>query len=281
MNLELSNRLDKKKYEDPLWHKRFYIFIGLIIFFIYLLGSVEFNLKNLFDARSVEVTKKFLISFFPPEISSEFLILVFDEALVTIAIATVGLISALLIGIPAALLICNSLSFSSVEGEASIVSKSFRYAVRLILIFLRSVPEIVWALLFVRVVGLGPTAAIIAIALTYGGMLGKVYAEILESGGGEISDKLVFNGLSRGQILFYVLIPQNILEIVSYTVYRWECAVRSTVILGFVGAGGLGQQLENSMKMFAGGEICTLLMAFIILVWFSDWLSKSLRDQIV
>ena len=123
--------------------------------------------------------------------------------------------------------------------------------------------------IFIRVVGLSHGS--IVAALTYGGMIGKVYAEILESGGNKISDKFIFNGLSRFQILFFVLIPQNILEIVSYTIYRWECAVRSTVILGFVGAGGLGQQLENSMKMFAGGEICTLLIAFIFLVWFADF----------
>ncbi len=281
MKLQISSNYNDTKYEDPNWVRRVFLFIILIILIAPLFISVEFNLKNLFDDSSIQVTKNFLKSFFPPEISFDFLMLVFNEALVTISIATVGLVCALMIGIPAAIIICNSLSFSSLEGKTKMTSRFFRYFVRFFLIFLRSVPELVWALLFIRVVGLGPTAAIIAISLTYGGIIGKVYAEILESGGGEISDKFFLNGLSRFQILFFVLIPQNILEIVSYTIYRWECAVRSTVILGFVGAGGLGQQLENSMKMFAGGEICTLLIAFIVLVWFADWLSRSIRDQIL
>jgi phosphonate transport system permease protein len=66
---------------------------------------------------------------------------------------------------------------------------------------------------------------------------------------------LLVNGSGRLQAFFYGLLPQNAAELTSYTVYRWECAIRSTVVLGFVGAGGLGQQMDSSMKMFAGGEV--------------------------
>jgi phosphonate transport system permease protein len=139
------------------------------------------------------------------------------------------------------------------------------------------VPELVWALIFVRVVGLGPTAGVIAIALTYGGMLGKVYAEILESGETHASTTLLRNGAGRLQTFFYALLPQNAGEITSYTVYRWECAIRSSVVLGFVGAGGLGQQMDNSMKMFNGGEVATMLLVFIGLVALADAVSSWLR----
>jgi phosphonate transport system permease protein len=152
-----------------------------------------------------------------------------------------------------------------------------RQAVRLLLIVLRSVPELVWALVFVRVVGLGPTAGVLAIALTYGGMLGKVYAEILESGEPHATHTLLRNGSSRLQAFFYGLLPQNAAELTSYTVYRWECAIRSSVVLGFVGAGGLGQQLDNSMKMFKGGEVFTMLAVFVLLVALADRVSAGLR----
>jgi phosphonate transport system permease protein len=66
----------------------------------------------------------------------------------------------------------------------------------------------------------------------------------------------------------------------SYTVYRWECAIRSSVVLGFVGAGGLGQQLDNSMKMFNGGEVATLLLVFIALVALADRVSAWLRKAL-
>jgi phosphonate transport system permease protein len=155
-----------------------------------------------------------------------------------------------------------------------------RWCVRATLIVLRSIPELIWALVFVRVVGLGPTAGVLAIALTYGGMLGKVYAEILESGESHATQTLMRNGSGRLQAFAYALLPSHAAELASYTVYRWECAIRSSVVLGFVGAGGLGQQLDNSMKMFNGGEVATLLLVFITLVALADrvsaWLRKSL-----
>jgi len=148
-----------------------------------------------------------------------------------------------------------------------------RQAIRWTLIVLRSIPELVWALVFVRVVGLGPTAGVLAIALTYGGMLGKVYGEILESGETTPTETLLRNGTGRLQAFFYGLLPQNVMELTSYTVYRWECAIRSSVVLGFVGAGGLGQELDNSMKMFNGGEVSTMLIVFILLVALADAVS--------
>ncbi|MEO7404957.1 MAG: ABC transporter permease subunit, partial [Burkholderiales bacterium] len=129
----------------------------------------------------------------------------------------------------------------------------------------------------VRVVGLGPTAGVLAIALTYGGMLGKVYAEILESGETHVTSSLLRNGAGRLQAFFFGLLPQSAAELTSYSVYRWECAIRSSAVLGFVGAGGLGQQMDASMKMFNGGEVATMLLVFILLVWLADQASAWLR----
>jgi phosphonate transport system permease protein len=155
-----------------------------------------------------------------------------------------------------------------------------RQSLRWGLIGLRSVPELVWALVFVRVVGLGPTAGVLAIALTYGGMLGKVYGEILESGEQHATETLLRNGSSRVQAFCFGLLPQNAAELTSYTVYRWECAIRSSVVLGFVGAGGLGQLLDGSMKMFNGAEVLTVLVVFVLLVALADGLSAGLRRSI-
>jgi phosphonate transport system permease protein len=132
-------------------------------------------------------------------------------------------------------------------------------------------------LVFVRVVGLGATAGVLAIALTYGGMLGKVYADILESGDTHAASSLMRNGGGRLQAFFYGLLPQNAPELTSYTVYRWECAIRSSAVLGFVGAGGLGQQMDSSMKMFNGSEVSTILLVFMLLVWLADRASAFLR----
>ncbi len=79
------------------------------------------------------------------------------------------------------------------------------------------------------------------------------------------------------QTFLYAALPQSAAELTSYTVYRWECAIRSSAVLGFVGAGGLGQQMDNSMKMFNGSEVATMLIAFIVLVALSDMVSARLR----
>jgi len=71
--------------------------------------------------------------------------------------------------------------------------------------------------------------------------------------------------------------PSAVSEVVSYTVYRWECAIRASVVMGFVGAGGLGQQIDLSMRMFAGAEVASMLLTFLVLVVLADLLSRFLR----
>jgi phosphonate transport system permease protein len=262
---------------DPAWLGRlFWLAAGLVVLWP-LAVATEFRPWRLFEPQSLRVTGNFLATLLPPAHSAEFLAMVARESWRTVAIATAGMTLALVLALPLTLLATGTLSLSALSGRMARGPFGLRQAVRALLIVLRSVPELVWALVFVRVVGLGPTAGVLAIALTYGGMLGKVYAEILESGETHATQTLLRNGSSRLQGFFYGLLPQNAAELASYTVYRWECAIRSSVVLGFVGAGGLGQQLDNSMKMFAGGEVFTMLAVFVLLVALADRVSAGLR----
>jgi phosphonate transport system permease protein len=265
---------------DPAWTGRvFWVLAGLVLLWP-MLVLTEFKPWVLWHEDSRKVIFNFLGDFFPPAHDAEFLTLVLKETWRTVAIATAGIALALLMAVPLTLLGTSALSVSLLSGRMSLVPRALRQLVRWLLILLRSIPELVWALVFVRVVGLGPTAGVLAIALTYAGMLGKVYTEILESGEAHATQSLMRNGSGRLQAFFYGLLPQNAAEITSYTVYRWECAIRSSAVLGFVGAGGLGQQLDNSMKMFKGGEVATLLMVFMLLVWLADVASSWLRKEL-
>ncbi|WP_239688897.1 ABC transporter permease subunit, partial [Aquitalea magnusonii] len=145
------------------------------------------------------------------------------------------------------------------------------------MVILRGIPEIVWALLLVRAVGLGSLPAVLAIGLAYGGMLAKVYAEILESQTPGLASALYLQGASRWQCLLYGLWPQALPELLSYSVYRWECAIRASAVMGFVGAGGVGQLLDTSLKMLNGGEVSTLLLVFLLLVSLSEGVSQLSR----
>ena len=265
---------------DPAWMGRAFWSVAFALLMWPLLTITEFKPWLLWHPDSRKVMGSFLGDFFPPAHDKEFLLLVAKETWRTVAIATAGIALALLLAIPLTLLGTSALSVSLLSGRMARLPAFARQLIRWLLIVLRSVPELVWALVFVRVVGLGPTAGVIAIALTYAGMLGKVYTEILESGEAHATQSLMRNGGGRLQAFFYGLLPQNAAELTSYTVYRWECAIRSSAVLGFVGAGGLGQQLDNSMKMFKGSEVATLLLVFMLLVWLADKASSWLRKEL-
>jgi phosphonate transport system permease protein len=262
---------------DPAWLGRvFWVSAGLLLLVPALIAA-EFKPWLMLEPENLKITARFLADFLPPKVEPQFLADVARETWRTVAIATAGITLALVLAIPLTLLSTAALSVSALPGRMHALPFFLRQAVRWLLILLRSVPELVWALVFVRVVGLGPTAGVLAIALTYAGMLGKVYGEILESGDAQASTALLRNGAGRLQAFFFGLLPQNAAELTSYTVYRWECAIRSSAVLGFVGAGGLGQHMDTSMKMFAASEVSTMLLVFVLLVWLADVLSGQLR----
>ena len=246
-----------------------------------LLLIAEFRPAALFDARNLAVMGGFIGQFFPPEISGNFLALTLKATIETLAMATAGMALAMLLAIVLGLVLAHSLSISRIgPGPNRGFGEAVRALARLALLVLRGVPELVWALLLVRAFGLGPAAGVLAIALTYGGMLGKVYSEILESGDTRPARVLLESGSGRMMAFFYGLLPGAAQELASYTVYRWECAVRASVIMGFVGAGGLGQLMDQSMKMLAGGEVSTILIIFLLLVLFADVVSGTVRKAL-
>jgi len=243
-----------------------------------LMLVAEFRPADLFDARNLKVMGGFLGQFFPPNLGGEFLGLALKATVETLAMATAGTALALLLAAPLGLVLSHSLSISRIgPGPGRGAGEAVRALARLMLLVLRGIPELVWALLLVRAFGLGPAAGVLAIAVTYGGMLGKVYSEILESGDTRAARVLLESGSGRMMAFFYGLLPSSAQELASYTVYRWECAVRASVIMGFVGAGGLGQLMDQSMKMLNGGEVSTILIIFLLLVLLADAISGAVR----
>jgi phosphonate transport system permease protein len=263
---------------DPLAATRLAALVAALVVLWPLLVLAEFKPWTLFDAANLRVMGGFLAGFLPPATSVAFLGLLATATLQTLAIATAGLALAWAVAVPLAFAATPSLSVSRIgPGRGLARGRVVRSGVRLVLVALRAVPEVVWALVFVRALGLGPAAGVLAIALTYAGMLGKVYAEILESGDTRPARALLEAGSGRLAALCYGLLPGAAQELASYTVYRWECAVRASVVMGFVGAGGLGQLMDQSMKMLNGGEASTILVTFLALVLLADALSAALR----
>ncbi|MDM0065467.1 ABC transporter permease [Variovorax sp. J31P207] len=243
-----------------------------------MLQLAGFHPAALFGAGNLQVIGGFLAGFVPPATAPEFLALLAKATLETLAMATAGTALAFLIGAPLAFVTTRALSRSRIgPGPGRVRAATLRQCARSLLMVLRAIPEIVWALIFVRALGLGPAAGVLALAITYGGMLGKVYAEVLESTDTAPARALLESGSGRLAALCYGLLPNCAQELTSYTVYRWECAVRASVVMGFVGAGGLGQLMDQSMKMLNGGEASSILLVFLGLVLLADALSNALR----
>jgi len=266
---------------DPAAPNRLTLIVVSLVVLWPLLELAEFQPWLLFKPENIEVLGNFLVQFIPPNTETDFLLIVLVATIETLAMATAGIALAILIAVPLGLIISNSLSISRIgPGSNYLLSKFARYIARFLMLVLRGIPEIVWALLLVRVFGLGPTAGVLAIAITYGGMLSKVYSEILESGNTLPARALLVSGSVRLAAFLYGQLPSTAQELASYTVYRWECAIRASVVAGFVGAGGLGQLMDQSMKMLNGGEVSTILVVFFLLVLLADNVSLLIRKQL-
>jgi phosphonate transport system permease protein len=263
---------------DPLARRRLGALLLALLVLWPMLVIAEFKPQALLAPASLRVMGGFLAGFLPPALSADFLGLLARATLETLAMATAGVALAFALAVPLAFAMTQSLSISRIgPGPGHWRGQAKRWTVRGVLMVLRAIPEVVWALVLVRALGLGPAAGVLALAITYGGMLGKVYAEILESGDTRPARALLEAGSGRFAALFYGLLPGAAQELASYTVYRWECAVRASVVMGFVGAGGLGQLMDQSMKMLNGGEASSILIVFLLLVLMADALSAALR----
>jgi phosphonate transport system permease protein len=252
---------------DPLAVSRLSLSLLFMLLAWPVLTVSEFNPGALFDAANLKVTGRFLAAFLPPQTGTDFLSELLKATLQTLAIATAGMTLALLVAVPLAYRVsrvCRS-------------HPGLQLITRGLLTVLRGISELVWALLFVRVMGLGPAAGVLALGLTYGGMLAKVYAEILESVDQTPARALQAAGASRPVAMLYGLLPLAAKELISYTVYRWECALRASVVMGFVGAGGLGQLLYVALSLMDYPQACTLIMAMLLLSVLVDQASARLR----
>ena len=160
-----------------------------------------------------------------------------------------------------------------------ILGNGARWCARFILGFFRAVPEIVWAYFFVRLLGLGPGAAVMAIALTVGGSIGKLYAELGESVDQKTIQALRATGARRWSIYIHGILPQVQRQWIAYALFRLECNIRSGTILGVVGAGGLGSEIALSIRYFEFDKLATALLAILALVVALEAVGAWLRKK--
>ena len=225
--------------------------------------------RQLFSSESTTLMAKFVREFFPPDVSAAFLAKAAWGALQTLAVAVVGTLLAAAFGAVLAL---------PAAGRFGLAA---RLGARLVLNFLRSVPELVWAALMVIAAGLGPFAGTLALALHTTGVLGRLYAESLENAPRAPERALRDAGSGRIAAFAYATLPLVTTQGVAYALYRLEMNIRMAAVLGFVGAGGLGQLLYFHLSIFQQAQASTLLIAMFILVFAVDSVSAFVRGRLV
>ena len=150
---------------------------------------------------------------------------------------------------------------------------------RLLLNALRAIPELVWAALMVLAAGLGPNAGTLALALHTAGVLGRLFAEALENTPAAPADAVRLAGGGRIAAFCYGTLPGLWPQLVAYSLYRWENNIRMASVLGFVGAGGLGQMLYMSLSLFQEAQAATVILAMLAMVLAVDALSGWARQR--
>ena len=237
------------------------------------LVSVQWG-RDLVHPGGAGAFAEILRSLFTPELSASFLRLAVEASWKTITFAVAGITLAVAIGFPL-----------GVVGSGVLASgRGSRWAaigiVRFLLAVLRSVHELVWAWLFVVAIGLSPMAAVLALAIPYSGILGRIYSDILVDVPEEPLRALRSSGASELKVLVYGRLPIALPDMIGYTFYRLECGIRSAAILSFVGIAGLGYQVQLSLDDLLYDEVWTLLLFLIALVALVDVWSGLVRRSL-
>lgn len=155
--------------------------------------------------------------------------------------------------------------------------KILYFTIRGLYIFTRAVPELIWAMIIVFILKPGILPGAIALALHNFGILGKLCAEVIEDLDLRPIRNLSSSGAGSFEILLYGVIPMVTPKFITFILYRWEVIIRTTIVVGFVGAGGLGQEFKLAMSWFNYTEITLILICYLLLVIISDILSEGMR----
>jgi phosphonate transport system permease protein len=190
----------------------------------------------------------------------------------TINIATLGTLLAVLFGAPLALLAARNTS----------PSPTFvRPIALLVIVSSRSINGLIWGLLLVSIIGPGVLAGIFAIALRSLGFIGKLLYEAIEEIDQSQVEAATSAGASRAQVIDYAVVPQIMPAFAGISVYRWDINIRESAILGLVGAGGIGLQLDASLSTLAWPQVTMILIVILCAVLLSEWVSARLRHAII
>lgn len=222
--------------------------------------------------------------FFPPNLNPDDVMTYALSMLETIQMAIIALVLSILVAVPLSYMSSRNILDILIPGKTpfhEFVKRVIYGSATFVANVFRSINEIIWALIFVSAVGLGPMAGILALGVHTAGVLSKLLSEGNESIDPGPVEALTTTGAGFIKVLVYAVIPQTMPHFVSMCLYRFESDVRSASILGFVGAGGIGFYLFDKMRAFENGDVCTIIIVIVATVWALDKLSAVIRKRFI
>ena len=171
------------------------------------------------------------------------------------------------------------MSNGDLGGKPSRAGAALYFILRIFYAFTRAVPELVWALLIVFFLSPGILPGAIALGIHNLGIVGRLAAEVVEDMDPAPSRALRSSGAGMFQVFLYAVLPQTLPHFITYLLYRWEVVIRTTVVVGFVGAGGLGQVFRLSLSFFHYDQVTLIILWYLMLVLGVDFLSAWLRKM--
>ena len=256
---------------------------GLVLLTLVAAGWVsDVSPGAMFDSEGAASAWELLGGLASPDLSRDFVGRIARLSLETVLIGMLGTALAVVLGTSLALIGTRVPGLPDPPRGSRLVgavAAAIRLAVRFLLGLFRSIPDLVWAFLFVRLLGLGPGPAVLAIAISAGGIIGKLFAELAEAADPGPIHALRRTGSGRLGVLVYGVLPQVHKQWIAYALFRLECSIRSASILGVVGAGGLGTEIALSVRYLEYEKLATALIAVLVLVVAVESASSFLRRR--
>jgi phosphonate transport system permease protein len=244
----------------------------------YSAAGTDFDIVELLEGTGP--AERFVSEMFPPDLSAATLQATGTGVVETFQMSFLGALLGAAVAFPLSALGTQEIATVGASRGERILRAVPYHLSRMLLNVFRSVPDILWALVFVVALGLGPFPGTLALAVHSAGVLGKLYSETLEAVPARPVEALTATGAGDFQAFLFGRVPQAMSGFASLTLYQWECNIRSATILGFVGAGGIGQQILISMNLFDYPKVATLVGATMVVVLLVDRFSAAVRRRL-
>ena len=269
VNLTLTkNKVDLEKYLRPQWSWKTFIFIFSTILLLTIVSiDLEINFISLFS-NSLTYFGDIFSRMLPPDFS-DFNSLFFSM-IETIEIAILGTFIAIMLSIPLAL-------FSARNIAPNIL---IFFIARTITVFFRAIPEFIIAMILVIAIGFGAMPGVLALGIHTMGFLAKFYAEDIEHINKGPIEALESSGASKRQIISFAIIPQIIPSFVANNLYILDRNIRMATMLGIVGAGGIGYELQSAFRMFEYPKVSAIIIIIFVTIFIIDNISSYIRSKI-